>query len=177
MGLVGDAVRVGTYIDFFDAVVDADSNQAGFAGSNSRSQIIHMRDTKTILHTEFLLIDPYGRFDVRAFQEKSDSFSFPVGRYCNFLLIPGYPYIMFVGSQEKGKFHLPFYSVFLHVWIEIVRAVIQASGPPGAGGYFISFQLFGHGAGEVNLIIKAFFEPLFLGADIFPVYLEIPFTG
>jgi len=35
-------VRVGAYIDFFDAVVDADSNQAGFAGSNSRSQIIHM---------------------------------------------------------------------------------------------------------------------------------------
>ena len=45
------------------------------------------------------------------------------------------------------------------------------------GGYFISFQLFGHGAGEINLIIKAFFEPLFLGADIFPVYLEIPFAG
>ena len=135
--LVGDTVGVGAYVDFLDAVVDADSNQTRLSGGDRRSQVIDVGNTKTVLHTEFLLVYPNGGFDMRTFQEKGDSFPFPVGRDCNFLLIPGYAYIMFVGSQEKGEFYLSLYPVFFHIWVEVVRTVVEASRPLGAGGHFI----------------------------------------
>ena len=68
LGLVGNAVRVRTYVDVLDAVVYPDG-YITLSGMYVAGYIIHVCHTQAIPHTYLLSIDPDSRFDMGTFQE------------------------------------------------------------------------------------------------------------
>ena len=66
------------------------------------------------------------------------------------------PRVMPIGGEKEGKLALPIPTIFLHVWIEIERGVIEAACPLCADGHLVALSIGKHRAWQCYGIIIVF---------------------
>ena len=85
--VIGHAVRVASYIDLFDPIVDA-NRDAVFSRCEVPGEIVLVRGAEAVLRSDFPVINPELCLPMTSFEEKGNVFSLPLLRYYYVLLIP-----------------------------------------------------------------------------------------
>ena len=127
--LVGHAMRILSYTNILNTIIDFDGNRILTAIHNMRSQIVFVRHRQRhpVPHLHTIYVN--GGLNVRPFEEQHNATPFPRLGHNNFLLIPSNAHVMPFGSEEEREFHLSFHPILLHVWVEIERRIVKRTRP------------------------------------------------
>ena len=109
-----------------------------------------------VVTSHFFIIHPNSCLNMRALQEKDDSFLIPISGNIYFFLIPGYAYVMLYRRKPERNFYIARLPVFCQRWAKEKGAVINTSGPFRLQGYLIPLPVFCHSAGKFDHIGTSF---------------------
>ena len=140
-----------------------------------------MRDRKGLLHTlHFFSIHPHLSRDVWAFQIQSVHWHSLIFGQGHFPLIPCFPHIVLVGSQEELQLHvLSRIAVLLHIRVVEIAGVIERADPLSLHADVVALQLLRHRCRKRDAVIHPIvcLIPFFHHALTFAVDLELPHTA
>ena len=165
--LVGHRVRILAHTDILDAIIDPDGNLVLLAGFDVGGDIVAMGSGERNLVTHLLSVDENGGFDVGSLQIECQLTALPHWRHTDLAPIPSCSHIVALGGEEEGKLHVLLPAILLHIGIEVVRGVVERTGPLGARAHRSALAVGQHGTRQVDVVIVSGF-----GAHV-----EIPLTG
>ena len=177
LGLIAHAVGVLPHAHSVDAVVDAYGDVVALPGHDLVGDVELVRRAEAVLVAGLLPVDVDGRLDVGAFEEQHHAAVFPRLGHVDGAAVPGGAHVVLLGCEEEGEFDVALPAVGFHVGVEEVRRVVERAYPACFGAHVVALAVFGHRAGQDDVVGQVAVEPPFVCAHVVTVDFELPASG